>query len=65
MKPVRSTSNGDGSITLGADGRPLEADDGAGGLTRLRPDLAGHPGTVDCLPAGQIVGTTGVGVTVD
>ncbi|QSB23384.1 RHS repeat-associated core domain-containing protein [Curtobacterium sp. 24E2] len=42
-EPVRSTSNGDGSITLGADGRPLEADDGAGGLTRLRPDLAGHP----------------------
>ncbi|WP_132099073.1 MULTISPECIES: RHS repeat protein [unclassified Curtobacterium] len=42
-EPVRSTSNGDGSITLGADDRPLEADDGAGGLTRLRPDLAGHP----------------------
>lgn len=30
-------------------------------LWRVRPDA----GTVDCLLAGQIVGMTGVGVTVD
>lgn len=30
-------------------------------LWRVRPDA----GTVDCLLAGQIVGTTSVGVTVD
>lgn len=33
----------------------------AGMLWRVRPDA----GTVDCLLAGQIVGMTGVGVTVD